>query len=40
MSRIPELKEKVIRKAKTLNLGHYVWTYGIGPQMGYSFSIV
>ena len=40
MSRIPELKEKVIRKAKTLNLGHYVWTYGIGPQMGYSFSII
>jgi DNA polymerase-3 subunit alpha len=40
MSRIPELKEKVIRKAKTLNLGHYIWTYGIGPQMGYSFSII
>ena len=40
MSKIPELKEKVLTKAKRTELGKYVWTYGIGPQMGYSFSII
>lgn len=40
MSKIPELKEKVLTKAKRDKLGKYVWTYGIGPQMGYSFSII
>lgn len=40
MSKIPELKEQVLSKAKSLNLGKYVWECGIGPQMGYSFSIV
>lgn len=34
MKRIPELKEKVLSRAKNENLGHYIWTYGIGPQMG------
>lgn len=40
MSKIPELKEKVLTKAKRIELGKYIWTYGIGPQMGYSFSII
>ncbi len=40
MSKIPELKKKVIEQAKRKELGDYVWKYGIGPQMGYSFSIV
>lgn len=40
MSKIPELKAKVLDKAKSEALGHYVWECGIGPQMGYSFSII
>lgn len=40
MSRIPELHAKVLEKAKSKNLGQYVWSNGIGPQMGYSFSVV
>jgi DNA polymerase-3 subunit alpha len=40
MSKIPELKEKVLKQAKSKNLGNYVWNHGIGPQMGYSFSII
>lgn len=40
MSKIPELKKKVIEQAKRKELGDYVWKYGIGPQMGYSFSII
>ena len=40
MSKIPELKEKVLKQAKSSCLGKYVWTCGIGPQMGYSFSII
>lgn len=40
MAKIPELKASVHKKAKSEALGKYVWTYGIGPQMGYSFSII
>ena len=40
MSKIPELKEKVLNQAKSSALGQYVWDCGIGPQMGYSFSII
>lgn len=40
MSKIPELKEKVMSQAKSPALGQYVWTCGIGPQLGYSFSII
>lgn len=40
MSKIPALKEKVLAQAKTKELGQYIWTYGVGPQMGYSFSII
>ena len=38
MDKIPELHEKVLKQAKSKTLGDYVWKYGIGPQMGYSFS--
>ena len=34
MSKIPELKEKVLTQAKRNVLGEYVWKYGVGPQMG------
>ena len=40
MSKIPELREKVLNQAASPCLGHYVWKCGIGPQMGYSFSII
>ena len=40
MSKIPELKEQVLTQAKSPALGKYVWKSGIGPQMGYSFSII
>lgn len=33
MSKIPELKEKVLKQAKSSCLGKYVWACGIGPQM-------
>ncbi|MBO7536195.1 MAG: DNA polymerase III subunit alpha [Bacilli bacterium] len=40
MSKIPELKEKVLSQAASPALGKYVWDCGIGPQMGYSFSVI
>ena len=40
MDKIPMLKEQVLAQAKSQQLGEYVWKCGIGPQMGYSFSII
>ena len=40
MDKIPALQEQVLTRAKSKNLGEYVWKYGAGPQMGYSFSII
>lgn len=40
MSKIPELRDKVLNQAASPCLGNYVWKCGIGPQMGYSFSII
>ena len=40
MNRIPELHEKLNSMAKSPALANYVWKCGIGPQMGYSFSII
>ena len=40
MSKIPELREQVLKQAMSPQLGQYVWKCGIGPQMGYSFSII
>lgn len=40
MSKIPELREQVYAQARSAALGKYIWECGIGPQMGYSFSII
>ena len=40
MSKIPELHRMILEKAKSENLGKYIWNNGVGPQMGYSFSII
>jgi len=40
MNKIPELREKIYKQASSEKLGRYVWQYGVGPQMGYSFSII
>nr|DAJ96683.1 MAG TPA: DNA polymerase III, alpha subunit [Caudoviricetes sp.] len=40
MDKIPDLHKKVLMQAKSENLGKYVWACGIGPQMGYSFSLI
>ena len=40
MDKIPELHQKVLDTAASPQLGKYVWTFGIGPQMGYSFSVI
>ena len=40
MAKIPALKEQVLSKASSQKLGEYVWKYGAGPQMGYSFSVI
>ena len=34
MSKIPALREQVLKRAKSPALGQYVWQYGVGPQMG------
>lgn len=38
MSEIPKLHELVLNKAKSPELGKYVWDTAILPQMGYSFN--
>ena len=40
MSKIPGLRQKVLDQAASPCLGHYVWACGVGPQMGYSFSVI
>ena len=40
MEKIPALKNKVLTQAHSPQLGAYVWKYGAGPQMGYSFSVI
>lgn len=40
MNKIPELHEKVLKQAASEKLGQYVWKCGVGPQMGYSFSVI
>ena len=36
MDQIPILKKQVLEQAKSKKLGEYVWTHGIGPQMGWT----
>ena len=40
MSKIPELHQKILDKASSPKLGKYIWEKGVGPQMGYSFSVI
>ena len=40
MSKIPKLQEKILKQAKSPALGKYIWENGVGPQMGYSFSVI
>ena len=40
MSKIPMLRDQVYNQASSQALGRYIWKYGAGPQMGYSFSII
>ena len=40
MSKIPDLQKKILAQAKSPCLGHYVWKFGVGPQMGYAFSLI
>lgn len=40
MAKIPELHQQVLDRAASPALGKYVWECGVGPQMGYSFSII
>ena len=40
MNKIPALKQQVLNQAASPCLGNYIWTCGVGPQMGYSFSII
>ena len=40
MNKIPDLRKQVYEQAASPALGKYVWDCGIGPQMGYSFSII
>lgn len=39
MNRIPEMKEKIISRASSENLGQYVWNVIVNIQLGYSFSM-
>lgn len=40
MAKIPELRDKVLTQAASPCLGNYIWKCGVGPQMGYSFSLI
>lgn len=40
MKKIPALRKQVLSQAKSEKLGQYVWRFGAGPQMGYSFSVI
>lgn len=40
MSKIPALRQQVLDQAASPCLGNYIWACGVGPQMGYSFSII
>ena len=40
MSKIPALRKQVLDQAASPCLGNYIWKHGVGPQMGYSFSII
>lgn len=37
---VPVLHQKVLDRAPNKKFGEYVWKYGLGPQMSYSFSVI
>jgi len=37
---VPALHQKVLDRAPNKKFGEYVWKYGLGPQMSYSFSVI
>ena len=36
MSKIPSLRQQVLDQATSPCLGHYIWSCGVGPQMGWT----
>lgn len=40
MSEIPLLHEQILTSASREVLGKYIWERGVGPQVGYSFSLI
>jgi len=40
LQQIPVMKEKILSRATSPAVGHYVWTCGAMPQMSYSFSVL
>ena len=40
MSKIPGLHQKILETARSRALGKYIWQAGVGPQVGYSFSVI
>ncbi len=40
VQKIPLMKDKIIERAETPQMGKYIWECGAGPQMSYSFSIL
>ena len=40
MSKIPMLHEQICNQAKSPALAKYIWECGVGPQMGYAFSVI
>ena len=40
LDKIPFLHDEIMKRAARKELGDYIWKAGVGPQMGYSFSVV
>ena len=40
LSKIPALRQQVLDQASSPCMGNYIWKCGVGPQMGYSFSVI
>lgn len=40
MNKIPALHEQIDNQAKSPALAKYIWDCGVGPQMGYAFSVI
>ena len=40
LDKIPFLHDEIMKRASRKELGDYIWKAGVGPQMGYSFSVI